>query len=333
MLFHPAIIALLLASSASALLVLSSAAFGLKVVRHWDIASGSERQLALERRTYLISTLLSLVFAAQLASLLLFVFNADRMAVLFVGAMCGVGTLNVNAFGFPALALKILVFFLASSWLMLNYVDNRGYDYPLVRIKYRFLLFIAPVILVAALTELLYFLGLKADVITSCCGSLFSASGKSLVSEMSSLPPLPSLLVFYGTLGVTLLGGVHFFWRQRGGYLFAGLSVLAFLVAIAAIISFLSLYIYEHPNHHCPLCILKEDYNYFGYGLYIPLFGATAAGLGVGVIRPFARIPSIAPTVHTVSRRFTLSALALFALFALLATWAILHSNLVLIEN
>lgn len=333
MLFHPAIIALLLASSASVLLVLSSAAFGLKVVRHWDIASGSELQLTLERRTYLISTLLSLVFAAQLASLLLFVFNADRMSVLFVGAMCGVGTLNVNAFGFPALALKIVVFFLASSWLMLNYVDNRGYDYPLVRIKYRFLLLIAPVVLVAALTELRYFLGLRADVITSCCGSLFSASGKSLASEMVSLPPLPAMLIFYGALGATIASGAYFFLRQRGGYLFAGLSAIAFLVAIVAIVSFLSLYIYEHPNHHCPLCILKEDYNYFGYALYVPLFAATAAGLGVGVIRPFARISSIAQTVQAASRRLTLGALVLFALFTLLATWAVWRSNLVLIEN
>lgn len=333
MLFHPAIIALLLASSASVLLVLSSAAFGLKVVRHWDIASGSEMQLTLERRTYLISTLLSLVFAAQLASLLLFVFNADRMSVLFVGAMCGVGTLNVNPLGFPALALKIVVFFLASSWLMLNYVDNRGYDYPLVRIKYRFLLLIAPVVVVAALTELRYFLGLRADVITSCCGSLFSASGKSLASEMVSLPPLPAMLVFYGALAATIASGAYFFLRQRGGYLFAGLSAIAFLVAIVAIVSFLSLYIYEHPNHHCPFCILKEDYNYFGYGLYVPLFAATAAGLGVGVIRPFARIPSIVQTVQAASRRLTLFALALFVLFALLATWAVWRSNLVLIEG
>ena len=37
--------------------------------------------------------------------------DADRMAALFVGAMCAVGTFGVNGYGFPALYMKIAVFF------------------------------------------------------------------------------------------------------------------------------------------------------------------------------------------------------------------------------
>ncbi|MCK7477230.1 MAG: hypothetical protein M0C28_06800 [Candidatus Moduliflexus flocculans] len=58
--------------------------------------------------------------------------------------MCATGVLNVNAFGFPTLLLKSAVFLLAALWLLLNRVDNRGYDYPLVRVKYGLLLVIAP---------------------------------------------------------------------------------------------------------------------------------------------------------------------------------------------
>lgn len=178
MIFQPAIIALLLASLVCVVLLVAAAPYAVDIVRHWNIESGSEKQLRLERRTYLLSTLLSFIFVTQLVALLLFVFNADKMSALFVGAMCAVGTLNVNVFGFPALIAQIVVFFLASSWLVINHLDTRAYDYPLVKVKYILLLLLLPFLLVAAVLQLRYFLGLKADVITSCCGSLFSEDAK-----------------------------------------------------------------------------------------------------------------------------------------------------------
>ena len=84
MLFQPAIIALLLASALSVLGLVASAPFAVEVIRRWDIRSGSERQLQLERRTYLFSTLLTFVLALQLAAVLLFVFNADKDPVISV---------------------------------------------------------------------------------------------------------------------------------------------------------------------------------------------------------------------------------------------------------
>jgi hypothetical protein len=178
MLFQPAIIALLLASALCVLGLLASAPFAVEVIRRWDIASGSERQLRLERRTYLFSTLLTLVLALQLAAVLLFVFNAEKMSGMFVGAMCAVGTLNVNPFGFPALNARIAVFFLAAMWLAINHVDSRGRDYPLVRTKYALLLALAPVLGLAAWLELRYFLGLRADVITSAAAACFPKAAR-----------------------------------------------------------------------------------------------------------------------------------------------------------
>ena len=97
MLFQPAIIALLLVGAVSLLVLVAAAPFALQVIRRWDMRSGSELQLVLERRTYLFSTLTAFVFVTQIGALLLTVFNADKMAVMFVGAMCAVGTLNANA--------------------------------------------------------------------------------------------------------------------------------------------------------------------------------------------------------------------------------------------
>ena len=105
------------------------------------------------------------------------------------------------------------------------------------------------------------------------------------------------------------------------------------MAAITGVLSFVSLYIYEHPHHHCPFCILKPEYSYQGYWLYIPLFVATAAGLGAGAMQPFAMRPSLAAIVPRVSSRLAGLTAAGFALFTAIATWFILNSNLILIEH
>jgi hypothetical protein len=173
--FHPAILALYASSALIAFMVLYSAFYGVQILRGWNIESGSERQLILERKTYLISTLLAYLLGFELLSLFLYVFTVDQLHTLFVGAMCAAGTLYVNDYGYPALILKVVNFLLAGLWLILNYTDNRGYDYPLIRKKYMFLLIMAPLILAEVILQANYILRLKPDIITSCCGSLFSA--------------------------------------------------------------------------------------------------------------------------------------------------------------
>lgn len=331
MLFQPSIIALLLAAGLAVLMLAAAAPFALQIIRHWDITSGSERQLALERRTYLFSTLLGFVFAAQLAALLLFVFTADRLSVMFVGAMCAVGTLNVNAYGFPSLLAQIGVFFLAAIWLTLNHADNQARDYPLVRLKYALLLVLLPLLAGSFWLELQYFRGLKANVITSCCGSLFSGEAKTIAGEASGMAAQPAIFLFYGAMAAAVVAAIAH-WRSAGrasGYVLTVASGGAFAAAITGIISFVSLYIYEHPHHHCPFCILKPEYDYQGYALYLPLFVATAAGLGAGALQPFAKIPSL----PRLSARLAGVAAVGFMIFAALATYFVLASNLILIEH
>jgi hypothetical protein len=91
MIFHPAIIGLFLSSILIGFMVLYCAFYGIRIVRRWDILSGSELQLTLERRTYLISTFLSYIFGFQLLSLFLFIFTTDELHPFFVGAMCAAG--------------------------------------------------------------------------------------------------------------------------------------------------------------------------------------------------------------------------------------------------
>ncbi|MBE0584367.1 MAG: hypothetical protein IH612_11490, partial [Desulfofustis sp.] len=129
---HPAILALLLGSGLIAGMLCYSAWEGARIIRSWDINSGSERQLRLERRTYLVSALMSYALGFQVLSLFLFIYTADALSPLFVGAMCAAGSLNVNDFGYPTLIIKIISCLCAGVWLIVNYTDNQGYDYPLI---------------------------------------------------------------------------------------------------------------------------------------------------------------------------------------------------------
>ena len=334
MLLNPAIMALVLVSAVVVLMVSVASGFAIQVVRGWDIHSGSERQLAMERRTYLISTLLAWVFASELVSLLLFVYNAEAMSGQFVGAMCATGVLNVNEWGWPTLFLKMAVFFTGAAWLALNRLDNQGYDYPLVRLKYRLLLLVAPLVVAEFVVQLCYFLEMDPDVITSCCGALFSAAAEGVAAEVSGLDPGVAMLAFYGTGAAVLASGLWCTLKSGGGRgggpLFALTAVLAFAAALAAIVSYVALYIYEHPHHHCPFCILEEGHGYVGYLLYVPLFAATALAFGAGATSAWRGIPSLAAAVERDAPRLAGLATVLFAIFYLAATWLVVRSNLVM---
>jgi hypothetical protein len=328
---HPTVIANLLAAYISSGMVLYAMFYGVQILKSWDIQSGHELQLALERKTYLISTLLSYVFGLQLLSLFLYIFTADSLTPLFVGAMCAAGTLNVDGFGYPTLALKIFNFILAGLWLILNYADNQGYDYPLIKKKYLLLAFVAPFIILETILESGYFLSMKADVITSCCGSLFSSERVTGIgSEIASMPALPMMWFFYSAMLCTLICGIFFYLKGLGGYLYAALSLLMFIVSLVSIVSFISLYIYELPTHHCPFCIIMQEYNYIGYLLYILLFGAVVSGLGVGALLPFRQVESLLSMLGGFIRKLALASIILYVAFTALVSYEIVFSSLVI---
>jgi hypothetical protein len=306
------------------------APFAVAVLRHWDIRSGSERQLALERRTYLVSVLVALVLATELVSLLLFVFNADRMAPMFRAAMCAVGTLRVDEYGFPALLAQVAVFFAAFTWLAVNRADVQAPDFPLVRVKYGMLLGLGPLLATASGLQLLYFLGLKADVVTSCCARLFTGQTSGLSGDLAALPPATGMAGFYGGLTLAVAAAGWTWLRPRASYALAATSALAFATTIAGVISFVSLYVYEQPHHHCPFCLLKAEYGYRGYWIYVPLFVATASGVAAGVVRAVARAPSVRTIGRGMGRRLAWVSAAGFIAVAAVASLFVLRSNLVL---
>ncbi len=328
MMLQPGILALLLGSGLTSAMLCYSAYEGVRILRSWDLTSGSVRQLELERRTYLVSTIMAYVLGSQLLSLFLFIHTADTLSPLFVGAMCAAGSLKVNGFGYPTLLLKIVSCLLAGLWLIVNSTDNRAHDYPLIRTKYGLLLLITPVLLAETALQGAYLLGLKPNIITSCCAILFSTDANTVMADLLALPPSLAQGAFFASAAITVALGLSVYLGKKGARLFSMASLIHFVLSAIALISFISIYIYELPTHHCPFCILHQEYGYVGYLIYLAILVSAVSGMGTGIINPFQKIPSLHKVIPPLQKRLALISTLSTLVLVVITGYSILFSNL-----
>jgi hypothetical protein len=327
---NPAIIALISVSLMVSTFAVYASIIGVRIIRSWNLQSGSEQQLILERKTYLISTIFAYISALQILSLFLFVYTADHIHDLFVGAMCAAGSLNVNDYGYVTLVVKTLTVVLCGVWLIVNHADNKGFDYPLIKAKYRFLIFVTCFLILETLLQTGYFMGLRADVITSCCGTLFSEDAQTIGGEMASVSPYATKILFFLSVVLTLRTGIHFFVTGRGVGAFSGLATWLLVLGIISVISFISVYYYELPTHHCPFCLLQKEYHYIGYPMYLSLILAGISGTSVGVIERLKGSASLEAVVPSLQKRLCLISMSGYVFFTLIALYPMIFSDFVL---
>jgi hypothetical protein len=132
-------------------------------------------------------------------------------------------------------------------------------------------------------------------------------------------------------LGTALLAGVLCLWRRRWVRVLAVSGTFALPVSVAALISFIALYFYELPTHHCPFCLLQREYGYVGYAVYATLLlGGIAAG-GSWVLIPHAGVASLRRELPRIHRRLAAAAVAAYGLFAAIVGLRIAFSELSLV--
>ena len=168
-----------------------------RVLRHWDPSSDSNLQIKLENEIWLASTLVEYGLGFQILTLVLFVLAADTFCQVIVGAMCATGALLANSFGMPALLVKIAGVFLYGFWIVLHKLDISSETYPLVKIKYIYLLLILPLLIADITLQTLYIANLSPDIITSCCAVVFGSgaeTGRNLLEGFSQANLAVSLL-------------------------------------------------------------------------------------------------------------------------------------------
>ena len=271
-----------------------------RVLRYWDPQSDSNLQIKLENEIWLASTLVEYGLGFQILTVVLFVLAADTFCQVIVGAMCATGALLANNFGMPALLVKLAGVFVYGFWIVLHKLDISSETYPLVRIKYIYLLLILPLLVADIILQSLYIFFLSPDIITSCCAVVFGSSKETGRNLLEGFSRTTLLALYYGSIiALTGMGYVLLKrWLVALAVLFSTGWIWFLGLATIAIIAVFSSYIYAMPYHHCPFCILKPEYHYVGFALYFTLIPASFFGLTTVLVEPFKRRNNLAGSVQ-----------------------------------
>jgi len=279
MIWSPEVLAILIVNSLLFLFALVAFLLSIKIFLYWDINSTTKKQYQLERESYLVSTIIKYIFIIKIPLSIFCIFTLDKISNLITGAMCGAGVINATEYGVYLLIIKILNTYLFALWLTIYYLDIKHQYIPYTKIRFEFfmviyILFVVEIILIWSL-----FTSIDIDKMVSCCGTLFSSSSTSIIGNIIEVKPAIYLFTFYGTAILIVI-----LYRFRVKYLFTIVNLLFLIVSLSALISFFGTYIYQLPTHHCPFCLLQNDYHYIGYLLYTLLFLGSFHGINVGVV-------------------------------------------------
>jgi len=251
----------------------------IKIFLKWDINSTSTLQYTLEKQSYLAATIIKYIFIIKVPLFLFFIFTLDKISNILTGAMCGAGVVDATDYGNYLFVLKIINLYIFAYWLALHAEDIKHENQPYTKAKFGFFIVAFFLFLGEMIVEGVMFGSIDLDEIVSCCGTIYSSSTGSYISQIFAMSPTLLLTLFYGIFTLLFI----FFFLKRN-YAFAILNILFILISIITLITFFGTYIYELPSHHCPFCFLQSDYYYVGYLLYALLFTGTFYGISAGFI-------------------------------------------------
>lgn len=306
-----------------------------RILRFWDSDADTAAQIKLESETWLSASLMELGMVLQSLGLLLLVLAADSYSEILVGAMCATGAFLANPYGIPLLLVRIFGLFFYGFWIVLHRLDISSENFPLIRIKSWYLLFLLPLLLTDSVLLVLYLSQLQPDIITSCCGVVFGSAngdGKNLIGP---LPVRLVMLSFYGLAGLLAIHAVvelrqakeiALSGSRKAALFFSMLWVFFFSLSLLVITAVISSYIYGMPFHRCPFDILKKEYFYIGYPLYFTLFSATFFGMSGGLTALFKAIEGVEQPLRSYHRvAFQLCLLLLFCFLAVVSWYPLLY--------
>ncbi|WP_456404499.1 hypothetical protein [Hydrogenimonas sp.] len=285
-LLSPEVVTILMLDTIVLLFAAIALAASVQIAWKWDRDATTPLQYRLEKRAYLVATIIAFIFALKLPLFLFFVHTLDELADILPGAMCAAGVTDATPYGMPLFLVKLANLYLFGLWLVLHRIDTSRVDTPYTKLKFRLYPLLFALLGIETLLEVLHFGHIDPHVIVSCCGTLYSATRGSTLSPFMTMPPAAVAALFYGAYAAVALA-----WLTRRPLAMALFNLLFIPVAVYSLIALFSTYVYEMPHHHCPFCLLQRDYGYVGYLLYGTLFGGTFLGIAAWVADRLAYPP------------------------------------------
>jgi hypothetical protein len=237
---------------------LPAAVVGSLVARGWRADSGLEERHELEKKVYLVITLMAVGLSLRLALVPLWFLTLSSLVSHVPGAMCLAGVHMLDSpWSFIASALKIAVPLGYGYWLVLNALDRKIPGQPLMRLK---LLLLAPLALILIVESSLdlHVLASVEPRMVSCCSSLFDMPRTGLTRVVSSSTPLWMLM--FAVAGTSAQGLSYLVARRQSIVPRTLLAVAAsgtIVTFLLTLHSSLSPVLLHAPFHHCIFCVMQ----------------------------------------------------------------------------
>jgi len=239
----------------------------IRIMFKWDPASADELQIYLERRTYLVSTLIRYILLFQIVSIFVFIFTVNNhLPGLIRGAMCASGTLSVNMYGYPLLFIKVSAIFLYAAFLFINFLDQSEPEYPLTPQKFGLIIPVFLTALADLIFSLLYFGHIDPEVIATCCNISFTAASGINPDVLGGGQWIDIILPMFYFAALLLIITITIFKKYPVIALITG-SIFIYLSVYSLKYHFVK-FIYELPAHNCLFDIFWSQYYYIGYVLF-----------------------------------------------------------------
>ncbi len=232
------------------------------ILHSWDFEASSTLQYNLEKKNYLVNTILYFTVSTKIILFIFFAQSLDSLAGVVPGAMCSAGVVGANGYGNLLLLLKLVLIFGLGLWLIVNKYDLLASNFPYLKKKYWLFSALLVGIVAEFIIEIIYFSNIPLSVPVFCCSVVFQAPKLPFGYTQTFLVSLFYLLFFVIVVLNTLKHSLATFLC----------NALFLFVAYYAITYFFGLYIYEMPNHKCPYCMLQKEYYYIGYAIWGTLF-------------------------------------------------------------
>ena len=237
----------------------------ISIIKGWDFNSSTSKQYALEKRAYLIILIIIFSLVFKIALMPYFAYTIDSLKALVPGAMCATGVLESGDFGKELLFLKLVILFFIGIWLIINHKDLQATNYPYLKAKFWFFIFIFLLLGFEFVLDIVYFSTINIQKSAKCCSAIFGVLGDDTLPFGLNIYMLLTLFYLLFILNLVLS------FQKR--YLLLAISSFAFLyISYQTIIHFFGTYIYQLPTHRCPFCMLQTEYFYIGYLLWATLF-------------------------------------------------------------
>ncbi len=262
------------------LLILTLAFFHtLVILKEYNQNVMSAYQYELEKRSYLVVTIVWVSLLIKIALLPFFTYTINELSNIIPGAMCGAGVIGSNIYGEPVLALKIFLIILVLLWMLINREDTHSQDNRYFKKKMLFFIVLFLLFLVEIILEILFLTSLSTENPVRCCSSIYIETDKRSALPFN-LTILQIVILFYLSF-IFIIAAAY--WKKRV-VLFI-LTPLFVYISYYVIVYFFSTYVYELPSHQCPFCLLQFEYYYIGYAIFGSLFIATYYAIATSLFR------------------------------------------------